>query len=176
MKEELIKAIKKAFTKLKLIDGILFECPIEKYFEYDARKLHEVCINHKLANYLEKYVLPLFKNTKKKLFVDIEFNKEGLNKKYLQLNEKEELVRPDIIIHNRKTRNKKINFLVVECKKRDSGLNIIAKDKNKLISFLYDSRYKYQFALQVLYESGTIEGILFYLTNGHLNDGVNIKC
>ena len=105
MRQQLIKLIRKAFTELKSKEGYLFDCSIEENVEYDARKLHEVCLNHKLANYLEKLILPILQEENEKFFVDIEFNREGLNNKF---------VRPDIIIHNRKSGDEKHNFLVME--------------------------------------------------------------
>lgn len=176
MKDQLIEAIKNSFRKLKEINGSLFECPIEKNSYYDSRKLHEICINHKLANYLEKFIFPLLEGTGEQFFVDIEFNRESINFKEITINGQKEIVRPDIIIHNRKSENDKNNFLVVECKKYDNDTNKIAKDKNKLIAFLKDSRYKYRFALQVIYKPDAIEGLLFYLINGNVNDGEMINC
>jgi len=54
---------------------------------------------------------------KPKLFVDIEFNREGGDFKNVEIKGKDKTVRPDIIIHNRETGDKKKNLLVVECKK-----------------------------------------------------------
>ena len=176
MKDRLIEAIKNSFRKLKDVDGSLFECPIEKYSYYDARKLHEVCINHKLANYLEEFVFPLLEETEEQFFVDIEFNRESIDFKNILINGQEKKVRPDIIIHNRKSGNDKNNFLVVECKKYNATIGGIPNDKDKLIAFLKDARYKYGFALQVVYKPNAIEGKLFYLINQQANDGDIINC
>jgi len=60
MKDAVIGALRRALDQLLQEDGSLFECPIEETPCYDARKLHEVCINHKLANHIERAILPLF--------------------------------------------------------------------------------------------------------------------
>jgi hypothetical protein len=65
-----------ALRQLVQEDGALFECPIEERASYDARKLHEVCVNHRLANHLEAAILPVLK-IDERLFVDIEFNRGG---------------------------------------------------------------------------------------------------
>ena len=83
MDQEMIRkisaAVKNAFSRLKEEDGSLFECPIEVEAPYDSRKLHEVCINHRLANHLEDSILPLLSGNGEEYFVDIEFNREGIN-------------------------------------------------------------------------------------------------
>jgi hypothetical protein len=104
MDDQIKRAVSKAISTLRRDDGTLFDCAIEEGFDYDSRKLHEVCINHRLATYLEQEILPIVNGTEQKYFVDIEFNKEGINKKkILRYNGQELVVRPDIIIHNRFT-------------------------------------------------------------------------
>jgi hypothetical protein len=169
MKQQLIELIRKAFTELKSKEGYLFNCSIEENVGYDARKLHEVCLNHKLANYLEKFILPILQNGKEEFFVDIEFNREGLNKKELN-----KIVRPDIIIHNRKSGDEKYNFLVVECKKHDSSKDKIQKDGEKLIAFITNKKYEYQYGLQVIYEPDNIKGTIYYSNgNGIIREAIN---
>lgn len=108
-------AIRNAYIKLMKNDGDLFECPVEENAEYDSRKLHEVCINHKLAIYLEEFLFPELKDYKTTFYTDIEFNREGVNYKNLQYDGHNKFVRPDIIIHNRRSNTEKRNFLIVEC-------------------------------------------------------------
>ena len=158
-KNKLKKAISEAFSRLKDEDGELFACPIVKH-ECNSRKLHEVSINHKLANHLEIQILQILNG--KEYSVDIEFNRESVDDKMLKVDAKEELVRPDIIIHNRKTGEEKKNFLVVECKKAGGAKSKIKHDEKKLYAFLRDERYQYEFALQVIYEKGQIRGTLFF--------------
>ena len=154
-------AIRKAFRKLKEFDGDLFECPIEDNAEYDSRKLHEVCINHKLAIYFEEYLLPEIANENEMFFTDIEFNREGVNLK----KKGEKKVRPDIIIHNRKSGNKKNNFLVVECKKDPASEDKKESDLKKIKFFLTDEKYEYKFGLQTIYSRNEINGKLFFFEN-----------
>lgn len=162
--ETLTSAISKAFSLLTLHDGDLFGCPII-FKKHGSRKLHEVSINHKLANYLESTVLPLLTGSEINYYVDIEFNREGKNDKMLPVNAINKLVRPDIIIHNRETGGNKSNFLAIECKKKGSPRREIDYDKKKLMAFLNEEKYDYKFALQVIYNSQNIQGTLF--SKGH---------
>jgi hypothetical protein len=150
MKEHVRDAIRRSLTRLLKEDGYLFECPIEEGADYDARKLHEVCINHRLANHLEREILPLCAGGDR-MFVDIEFNREGINLKQITMNGKKLCVRPDIIIHNRRTGGEKVNFLIVECKKAGSQHNDIDYDRKKVRALMEDRKYDYSFGLQVVY-------------------------
>ncbi len=166
MRKRLSEPIISAFSKLKTNDGCLFDCPIEEDFGYDSRKLHEVCINHRLAIYLEEFVLPLLNGNNNKYFVDIEFNREGLNKKNLKIGDDERIVRPDIIIHNRKSGEEKENILIVECKKSGAEHTAIVDDSKKIHALMKNEKYKYSFGLQVIYNKNLIEGTLFYKSDG----------
>ena len=166
MKGEMCAAIQNAFAKLKEEDGSLFEWPIEVEAPYDSRKLHEVCINHRLANHLEDSILPLLLRNGEKYFVDIEFNREGKNFKDTDVEGQKERVRPDIIIHNRKSGDGKRNFLVVECKKDDAEDDEKDYDTKKIKALLVDDKYSYQFGLQVIYSKTEIKGTLFFKDNG----------
>ncbi len=163
------KAIRHAFIKLIERDGALFKCAIEEHAGYDSRKLHEVCINHKLAIYLEEYLSPALTNGGELFFADIEFNREGADFKNLQYDGQERRVRPDIIIHNRKTGYQKRNFLVVECKKDTATDEERAEDVRKIRAFLTDPRYEYMFGLQAIYSSDGVSGCLFFKANGQVS-------
>jgi hypothetical protein len=167
-KNDLKNAVSEALNKLLHEDGSLFVCPIEEEFPYDARKLHEVCINHKLANHLEAVVLPLTTSLGK-MFVDIEFNREGLNFKQVQSGNESKKVRPDIIIHNRRSDQNKKNLLVVECKKEDAEASAIGQDKEKIFDLIKDEKYSYSFGLQVVYGTGKIESTLYFNNNGQID-------
>lgn len=162
MIEILKERIEQAYNKLISIDGILFDNLIEENMPYVSRKLHEVCINHKLAIYLGEFILPLLNGRYDSYFTDIEFNREGANAKNVNIDNSETLCRPDIIIHNRISGNGKSNFLIVECKKSESSLNEINDDVKKIIGFLTDDRYLYEYGLQTIYHSTSIKGLLFY--------------
>jgi hypothetical protein len=147
-----------ALRQLVEEDGVLFECPIEEHTSYDARKLHEVCVNHRLASHLAAAILPVL-GINERLFVDIEFNREG----------EDDTVRPDIIIHNRKTGSQKLNFLVVECKKQGVPAREIEDDQKKIRTFMEDKRYKYAFGLQVIYGRDGVSGELFFKNGKRMN-------
>jgi hypothetical protein len=150
-----------ALRQLVEEDGALFECPIEEHTAYDARKLHEVCVNHRLANHLETALLPVLR-IDERLFVDIEFNREGVDFKHIRMNGEDHTVRPDIIIHNRKTGSQKRNVFVVEGKKQDAHARDIEDDQKKIRAFMGDTRYEYTFGLQVIYGRDGVRGELFF--------------
>lgn len=169
MNDRLRDAVRQSFQLLLTYDGDLFDCPIERHADYDARKLHEVCLNHRLACHLEKQLAPLLASLGERMFIDIEFNREGVDFKNLRVRGAEKRIRPDIIVHNRRSGSHKINFLVVECKRRDASTTMIAEDRDKLQAFLQDERYQYSFGLQVLYAKGQVCGHLFSIRDGGIH-------
>lgn len=150
-----------ALRQLLAEDGALFECLIEEHASYDARKLHEVRVNHRLANHLETALLPMLR-IDERLFVDIEFNREDVDFKHIRMNGENHTVRPDIIIHNRKTGSQKRNVLAVECKKQSAHARDIEDDQKKILSFMEDTRYEYWFGLQVIYGRDGVHGEFFF--------------
>jgi hypothetical protein len=161
MKDQVREGVLRSFRRLVEDDGYLFDCPIEENSSYDARKLHEVCINHWLANHLQEEIIPVL-NTGEPLFVDIEFNREGMNFKNVKINGEDKTVRPDIIIHNRKTGPEKWNFLVVECKKQGASAKEIGEDGEKIRALMESEKYEYSFGLQVIYGTDGVHGTLFF--------------
>jgi len=169
-KDEIKGIIISALKSLIKNDGELFGLQKERYDDGNnneeiVRKLHEVCINHKLSNHLEKE----FKQRKNSdLYFDIEFNREGENKKIVD----GKLYRPDIILHNRKTGEEKKNILIIECKKKSGSSHTeIADDVDKIISFMIDEKYNYNYGLQVIYkDNGTINATLFFKDNTVIKD------
>lgn len=168
MIEQIKNAIKSAFAKLLEQDGSIFKCPIEQNADYDSRKLHEVCINHHLALHLSEYILPILEQNGEKYFTDIEFNREGINYKNIMIKGQKKLVRPDIIIHNRKSKDLKNNFLIVECKKATASTLDIQADIEKIKAFLADEKYLYSFGLQVIYGNNGISGTLYSLVDKNI--------
>lgn len=164
MKDQVREALRRSFARLLQEDGSLFDCPVEENFTYDARKLHEVCINHRFANHLETAVIPLL-GYEEKMYVDIEFNREGLNYKQVRMAGEEKKLRPDIIIHNRRSGHEKRNFFVVECKKKGSLQTEIDEDQEKILAMMEDERYAYSFGLQVVYGKRHIKAVLFSRNN-----------
>ena len=154
---EIIEAIRKAFELFHEKDlTFLYKLPFEAECDKD-RKLHEVCLNHKLAEKLS--ARKLFSKTG--LYVDIEFNRKGGGQKLLD----GDLVRPDIIIHNRKDGDEKFNWLVVECKKESASSAAIQKDRRKVQSFITSEEYAYQYGLCVIYNEGSVRGELYKRTD-----------
>ncbi len=164
MRNELIEVIKSACHDLLVKDGILFSCKIEEDFPYDSRKLHEVCINHRLAKYLETRFIEQFPD-EENLFCDIEFNREGIEKKELSYKGNVKVVRPDIIMHNRRSDHSKRNVLVVECKKIGAADSDLTDDKEKIKAFMIEPNYQYSFGLQVIYGAYEIKGSFFWEEN-----------
>lgn len=124
---------------------------------YLCRKLHEVCINHRLAYYLENNIYRFlnkhyFNNKSELIYVDIEFNKRGTEQKKVTISLSDNYVatktiRPDIIVHNRKDGDEKRNILIVEAKKG----KITKHDKWKVKRLITDVSYKYTYGLTVSY-------------------------
>ena len=164
--EAIQNAILQSFESLRIHDGMLFDCPIEIEAPYDSRKLHEVCINHRLALHLERSIIPLLNGDE--FFVDIEFNREGGNFKKIKAEGREERVRPDIIIHNRRSGDNKKNFLVVECKKKNANEDKINADVKKLEAFIQDPKYQYEYGLQVTYDDKNITALLLFSLDGEV--------
>jgi hypothetical protein len=161
------EAILRSIKALKQNDGDLFALPIEEKTNDDnPRKLHEVCINHKFAEHLAAEVRTLLDG----MFVDIEFNREGINFKETMIEEKLVTVRPDIIVHNRKSEADKFNLLIVECKKSDAVDGDKLTDVKKIKALMNDPRYDYHFGLQVIYGSPSVAGTLFYKQDGSIKE------
>jgi uncharacterized protein YpiB (UPF0302 family) len=158
MKDIIASGIKKAFKELHENDRYIFGYHTDEECSDETRKLHEVCINHHLANYLEKYLLQEVEISKNEsIYFDIEFNREGQNPKYVN----KKIYRPDIIVHNRKSDSEKLNILIVECKKEGSIKSKIIEDMDKIEKFMTDKTYQYQFGLHVIY-GDIIKGLFFF--------------
>ncbi len=154
-----------AIASLLQEDGILFECDAYSQDGYDSRKLHEVCINHRLAIHIERHISPVIM-CDNKIYVDIEFNKEGTNIKKLvgSIN----VVRPDIIIHNRKSGNDKHNILVIECKKKGATSRELEDDKENVLALMSDDKYKYIYGSQIIYSKNDVKCLIYYKHNNDI--------
>lgn len=162
MRDQLVTAIERAFDVLIENDGELFGCKINEKEEKNARKLHEICINSKLANYLLVEICPLLKDRKQEYFSDIEFNRNGEAEKAVMIDGVEQIIRPDIIIHNRKSGEAKSNFLVSECKKNGCGPKDIEDAIIKILGVMNSEDYKYEYGLFVKYLQKSIKAIFYY--------------
>ena len=109
---------------------------IKNDIEIIENETKEECINHKLAQYLE-HTLSIYKILTIH-DVDIEYNKykEGEKKSTDGRN-----IRPDIIVHKRKSGNKN-NLIVIEAKKYYES----KKDRGKIMD-LVQNKKKYSYSL-----------------------------
>jgi hypothetical protein len=100
----------------------------------------EECINHKFAQYLERRLneakIPFGK-------VDIEYNKYKEGEKKMTNGR---TIRPDVIVHERRSGNKD-NLIVIEAKKGYSS----AHDVKKVTDLVDSSKYKYKLGVLVSY-------------------------
>lgn len=155
--------LRHSFTLLNNHDSDLIDITDFNCHDYNdeairlERKLHEVCINHRLAHYIEN-LLPYFIGSK--YHVDIEYNRFYRNPKYLQEDGSIEIVRPDIIVHTRaEQRGYPQHLIVIEAKKTQ----ISDEDTRKVRSFLTDQNYNYVFGITIKYGNfDPIEAILYY--------------
>ena len=149
--------------EIKKVEDI-FNYAFEQLYQKDKellqdRTLHEDCINHRLAYYIERYLEPYDEKYK----VDVQFNRNGENKKELPGNIKNEsgLVRPDIIVHTRmkKLENKYQNYIVIEAKKaKDSE-----EDEDLVKRFIESKEYKYKVGVTINYNKfNPIKATLYY--------------
>ncbi|WP_426711179.1 hypothetical protein [Cetobacterium sp. SF1] len=104
------------------------------------REVHEECINHRFAIYLENEFKYIIKN--RNLSVDVEYNKNGKSPKIYGSEDKK--FRPDIIIHERNSNRN--NYIVIEAKKS----KLSKSDKEKLIN-CKNKPYNYDIALGLEY-------------------------
>lgn len=162
MKNKLCEAIVLSFTDLIDNDGELFGFQITEESEKNGRKLHEVCINHKLSIYLSNHIFPLLQERGLQYFADIEFNRNGEREKSVIIDHSKQVVRPDIIIHNRKDGDEKSNFLIVECKKHGCSPEKYNDDVTKIRGLMLSKDYQYEYGLMVIYNEDAVESQFFW--------------
>ena len=149
--------------EIKKVENI-FNYAFEKLCQNDKellqnRTLHEECINHRLAYYIEKYL----EFYDEKYNVDMEFNKNGEKKKELPENSKNEggAIRPDIIVHTRmkELENKYKNYIVIETKKSEDS----KEDKDVVTRFIKSKEYEYKVGVTINYNKfNPIKATLYY--------------
>lgn len=141
--------------KVKIAVQILFKNDVYLL----KNNVHERSITHKLAEYLQI----LFPD----LNVDCEYNKKGdaseILSKIMRIkdknnNEKECSVYPDIIIHERHTKN---NLLIIEVKKKISNQKK-EWDIKKLQFFTSLQDYHYSFGLFIEFDGPSISDSKWY--------------
>jgi hypothetical protein len=124
------ECIVQAIKQLVQSDGVLIETQPK-----------EECINHRLALYLEQVLRK--KNLLDGCCVDIEYDKYQADKKKMANGQH---IRPDIIVHERKSANKN-NLIVIEAKKGNSSEH----DKSKVTYLVDNSNYRYSVGALVSY-------------------------
>ncbi|WP_347058910.1 hypothetical protein [Intestinibacter bartlettii] len=160
----------KEIKKVENIFNYAFEnlCENDKELLQD-RTLHEECINHRLAYYIEKYL----EFYDEKYNVDMEFNRNGKEEKVLPGNSKNKSgrIRPDIIVHTRmkELENKYKNYIVIEAKRdKDSE-----KDKDIVTRFIEVEEYEYKVGVTINYNKfNPIKATLYYKNS---NDEIKQK-
>lgn len=103
----------------------------------------EECINHKFAQYLEELLKSGGVLTKLELDVDVEYDKYKEDEKKSSCGRN---IRPDIIVHKRKSGHKN-NLMVIEAKKN----YINKKDKCKIMDLVKSKDFKYSLGVGVAY-------------------------
>ena len=110
---------------------------LEKDLELIKNCNYEPTISGRIAMYFRACLITLeYQN----IFVDVEYDKFGLNdkKRFIQSNIDSNKIRPDIIIHERTTQNK--NLMYCEIKKDVSEKSF---DRNKVKEQVDDKNYKF---------------------------------
>jgi len=176
MKNKLVDAILNSLKDLIVNDGDLFGFKINEKAEKNGRKLHEVCINHRLSTHLSNHIIPILQERKQRYFTDIEFNRNGKKEKAVIIDGEDQVVRPDIIIHNRKERHEKSNFLIVECKKYGCSKKDYKNDCVKIRSLMNSKDYEYEYGLMVLYKEAASVDAEFFWHNQAGIDSKTLNC
>ena len=81
----------------------------------------------------------------------------------------EQIIRPEIIIHNRKSGEDKSNFLVAECKKNGCSKKDTDNAIIKILGVMRSEDYEYEYGLFVKYLEKSITAKFFYKEEGGIN-------
>jgi len=103
----------------------------------------EECINHRFAKHLEDILKEDRKLMRLKINVDIEYDKYQEDRKKSSRGEN---IRPDIIVHKRKSGHTD-NLIVIEAKKK----YITQKDRDKISALVSSKQYNYLLGVGVAY-------------------------
>ena len=131
-------------TKMDELQKSIIEA-LKLLIQYDTDLIKtqpkEECINHKLAQYLELILIK--KRLLNKQDVDIEYNKYKENEKKSSSGRN---IRPDIIVHERRSGNRN-NLIVIEAKK-----NYDAKgDREKVTDLVKSGGFRYTVGAVISY-------------------------
>lgn len=148
MKEILLEAVGQLLENDKdliMLESDSMVCESIQGKKEMERKLHEVCINHRLGVYLERI---LQSKDIYNYFVDIEYNRYYKNEKFVKtLDGAIGVFRPDIIIHRRMDRSDDQHLMIIEAKKELAS----EADIKKIKAFMTDERYRYQYGARIIY-------------------------
>lgn len=132
---------------------------IENDIELIRNQPREECMNHKFAQYLEEVLKSRGVLTKLQLNVDVEYDKYKEDEKKSSCGRN---IRPDIIVHKRKSGNKN-NLMVIEAKKN----YIDKKDKCKIMDLVKNKDFEYSLGAGVAYlPNRNYMKIKFFLSGG----------
>ncbi len=126
----------------------LVSCKDSKLFELAVK---EETISHRLAFYLENLIIDLSNGEFDGSVVDCEYNRHGDEEKRLfeiidkYPKKKTDIIRPDIVLHNRGNNQK--NLIIFEVKKNNGRYKEYAKDKLK--AYVDSSSYNYKLGVYV---------------------------
>ncbi len=137
-----------------------------RYYLGKSRRLHEICLNHRLALYIEL----LISISRIKFKVDIEYNRNYNSPKIVQYRTGAALIRPDILIHTRANQSPNAinNFMIIETKKDINS----ARDTDKIEAMMKDENYEYHVGVRIKYGSlGPDTKVVMYYSL----DGINIS-
>lgn len=154
MKEFLIQSIIQAQSDLIKSDWLLVKpgccIPVDKH----DLKLHEVCINHRFAIYLERTIseCPSLIGYS----IDIEYNRYGND---VKRSPDCKPIRPDVIVHKRRDNGQSENLLVIEAKMADGHNNDEARIRMMMSD---DGIFKYRFGAKLTYNEFTNAECRFY--------------
>ncbi len=126
-----------SLNEFKFICKIVFDNLLKKDSELIKNCNYEPTISGRIAMYFRNCLLDL---EAENIFVDVEYNKFGLNdkKRFSQLDIDSNNIRPDIIIHERTTQDKNVMYCEV---KKDAAEN--SYDKVKVAEQVDDKNYKF---------------------------------
>ena len=128
----------------------------EKDVKLINSEVKEECINHKLAQYIEKHtneILPELTS----INVDVEYNKYKEDPKMMG----QYPIRPDVLVHKRKSGNLD-NYLAVEAKKGYSS----KYDKEKIRFLISNENYNYFLGCLISYQPNRDYLILQFWQSG----------
>ena len=148
--EKLKTVVIKSLEELCKIDVVLIDNAVK-----------EECINHKLAQYIEKHTKEILRELAH-ISVDVEYNKYKDETKMIG----QIPIRPDILVHKRQSGNSS-NYLALEAKKDYSS----KYDKDKIENLISCGDYNYSLGCVISYQPNRDYLIVQFLQSGRGESG-----